>query len=143
MQQNVLNYKNYLNLSQTSAFPLFENIFYPWECLPLIKNFIINIGKNLPKDKYEQIKENVWISKNAEVADSAHIDGPTIIEEGAQIRHCAFIRGSALIGKNSVVGNSSEIKNSILFNNVQMPHFNYVGDSDINHIWAQAQLPQM
>lgn len=133
MQNNSLFYQNFLELSQTIAAKLFEKIYYPWEVLPLIKDFIKETGKNLPKSEYEEIKENVWISKKASVFSSAYIEGPTIIQENAEIRHCAFIRGSALVGENVVVGNSTELKNVILFNNVQVPHFNYVGDSVLGY----------
>lgn len=129
MKENSLFYKNFLDLSQTSAEKLFEEIYYPWEVLPLIKNYIIETGKSLSPSKFDEVKENVWISKNACVSPTACIQGPTIIEENTEVRHCAFIRGSAIIGKNCVVGNSTEVKNSVIFNNVQIPHFNYVGDS--------------
>ena len=129
MKENSLFYKNFLDLSQTSAEKLFEGIYYPWEVLPLIKNYIIEIGKNLSPSKFDEVKENVWISKNAYVSPTVCIQGPTIIEENTEVRHCAFIRGSAIRGKNCVVGNSTEVKNSVIFNNVQIPHFNYVGDS--------------
>lgn len=129
MKENSLFYKNFLDLSQTSAEKLFEEIYYPWEVLPLIKNYIIETGKILSPSKFDEVKENVWISKNACVSPTACIQGPTIIEENTEVRHCAFIRGSAIIGKNCVVGNSTEVKNSVIFNNVQIPHFNYVGDS--------------
>lgn len=129
MKENSLFYKNFLDLSQTSAEKLFEGTYYPWEVLPLIKNYIIEIGKNLSPSKFDEVKENVWISKNAYVSPTVCIQGPTIIEENTEVRHCAFIRGSAIIGKNCVVGNSTEVKNSVIFNNVQIPHFNYVGDS--------------
>lgn len=129
MKENSLFYKNFLDLSQTSAEKLFEEIYYPWEVLPLIKNYIIETGKSLSPSKFDEVKENVWISKNACVSPTACIQGPTIIEENTEVRHCAFIRGSVIIGKNCVVGNSTEVKNSVIFNNVQIPHFNYVGDS--------------
>lgn len=128
-----LNYKNFLDMSHTIAEKIFENITYPWEALPLIKNFIKEVGPTLPKEEYDEIAENVWVSKKATVFPSAHVEGPTIIQENAQIRHCAFIRGSAIIGKNCVVGNSTELKNVILFDNVQVPHFNYVGDSILGY----------
>lgn len=129
MKENSLFYKNFLDLSQTSAEKLFEEIYYPWEVLPLIKNYIIETGKSLSPSKFDEVKENVWISKNACVSPTAFIQAPTIIEENTEVRHCAFIRGSVIIGKNCVVGNSTEVKNSVIFNNVQIPHFNYVGDS--------------
>ena len=102
---------------------------YPWEALADLKNFIIELGKTLPKDEYDSPKENVWIAKDAKVFESAYIGAPCIIDHGAEVRHCAFIRGSAIIGKNSVFGNSCEIKNSIIFDDAQTPHYNYVGDS--------------
>ena len=129
MKENSLFYKNFLDLSQTSAEKLFEGIYYPWEVLPLIKNYVIETGKSLSPSEFDEVKENVWISKNAYVSPTVCIQGPTIIEENTEVRHCAFIRGSAIIGKNCVVGNSTEVKNSVIFNNVQIPHFNYVGDS--------------
>lgn len=121
--------ENYLDLSQTIASEIFSGLTYPWEALPKIKDFILNLGPKLSKDEFEEIKENVWVSKEAVIADSAFIAGPTIICKGTEIRHCAFIRGSVIVGENCVVGNSTELKNTILFNNVQVPHFNYIGDS--------------
>lgn len=129
MKENSLFYKNFLDLSQTSAEKLFEGIYYPWEVLPLIKNYITETGKSLSPSEFDEVKENVWISKNACVSPTAFIQAPTIIEENTEVRHCAFIRGSVIIGKSCVVGNSTEVKNSVIFNNVQIPHFNYVGDS--------------
>lgn len=121
--------ENYLDLSKTIASEIFSGLTYPWEALPKIKDFILNLGPKLPKDEFEEIKENIWVSKEAVIADSAFIAGPTIICKGTEIRHCAFIRGSVIVGENCVVGNSTELKNAILFNNVQVPHFNYIGDS--------------
>lgn len=121
--------ENYLDLSKTIASEIFSGLSYPWEALPKVKDFILNLGPKLPKDEFEEIKENVWVSKEAVIANSAFIAGPTIICKGTEIRHCAFIRGSVIIGENCVVGNSTELKNAILFNNVQVPHFNYIGDS--------------
>lgn len=118
---------------KTIAKKIFENKEYPWEVLPCIKDFIVELGKNLPKEIYDEIKENVWVAKSANVFDSAYIAGPCIIDENAEVRQCAFIRGSAIIGKNVVLGNSCEIKNAILFDNVQVPHFNYVGDSILGY----------
>lgn len=120
-------------LEETIAKDLFEELTYPWEALPLIRDFIIRLGQSLPEDKYEQVKENVWIAKNATVFPSAYINGPAIIDEEAEIRQCAFIRGSAIVGKKAVVGNSTELKNVVLFNNVQVPHYNYVGDSILGY----------
>ena len=127
------DYSNFLDISQTIAKDIFQDITYVWEAIPKIKDFILNIGKTLPKDEYTMVSENVWISKYANISSTAHIEGPTIIQKNAQIRHCAFIRGSAIIGENSVVGNSTELKNCILFNNVQVPHFNYIGDSILGY----------
>ena len=118
-----------LDISKTIAAPLFEGKTYPWEVLPEIKDFIIELGNTLPEDEYEKCGENVWIAKDAKVFPSAYIGSPCIIDHEAEVRHCAFIRGSAIVGKNCVVGNSVELKNVILFDNVQTPHYNYVGDS--------------
>ena len=121
-------FKDNLNLDATIAKDLFKNCDYPWEVLPKIKEFILNLIPNLGDD-YEEVDENVYVHKEAKVAKSACIVGPTIICKGAEIRHCAYIRGSVIVGENSVVGNSTEVKNAIIFNNVQCPHYNYVGDS--------------
>lgn len=118
---------------ETIAKELFEGLTYPWEALPLISDFIIRLGRSLPEDKYEQVKENVWIAKTATVYPSAYINGPAIIDEEAEVRHCAFIRGNAIVGKKAVVGNSTELKNVVLFNCVQVPHYNYVGDSILGY----------
>lgn len=121
------------NMEETIAKDIFDGITYPWEVLPKISEFIVELGKKLPKDEYELRGENVWISKRAKVAPTASITGPVIIDHEAEIRHCAFVRGSAIIGKNAVVGNSTELKNVILFNRVQVPHYNYVGDSILGY----------
>lgn len=120
---------NLYNLEETIAAELFEGAVYPWELLPKISGFIVALGEKLPADKYTQVKEQVWIANSAKVAPTASINGPAIIDEEAEIRHCAFIRGNAIVGKGAVVGNSTELKNVILFNKVQVPHYNYVGDS--------------
>lgn len=117
------------DLSHTIAAPLFEGHVYPWEVLDGIRDFILRLGPTLPEDEFYCPKENVWIARDAEVFDSAYIGAPCIIDHGAHIRHCAFIRESAIVGKNTVVGNSVELKNVILFDNVETPHYNYVGDS--------------
>lgn len=117
------------NLEETIAFSLLEKYTYPWEVLPNIKDFILELGTALPKDKYEEVEEHVWVAKSATVAKSACLTAPCIIDEEAEVRHCAFIRGNAIVGKGAVVGNSTELKNVILFNKVQVPHYNYVGDS--------------
>ena len=122
------NYKELLNLDATIAKELFESVDHPWEVLPLIKEFILKLIPTLG-DEYEEVDENVYVHKEAKVAKSACIQGPTIICKGAEIRHCAYIRGSVIVGEKSVVGNSTEVKNAIIFNNVQCPHYNYVGDS--------------
>lgn len=121
--------ENMLTLEETIAKDLFEGATYPWEVLPKIGDFIVELGKTLPEDKFEQKGDNVWIAKSAIVFPSAYIQGPCIIDEEAEIRHCAFIRGNAIVGKGAVVGNSTELKNVVLFNKVQVPHYNYVGDS--------------
>lgn len=119
----------YFDVNKTMAQFLFDGIEYPWEVLPRIESFILQLGPMLSKDVFDQVGENVWIAKSATVAASASITGPCIIDENTQIRQCAFIRGNAIVGKGAVVGNSCEIKNSILFDEVEVPHFNYVGDS--------------
>ncbi len=121
------------SLEETIAAGIFDGVTYPWEVLPRIKDFIIELGNSLPEDRYEKRGENIWIAKSAKVFESAYINGPCIIDEEAEVRHCAFIRGNAIVGKNSVVGNSTELKNVILFNNVQVPHYNYVGDSILGY----------
>lgn len=122
-----------LDLSKTIAAPLFAGKTYPWEALAEIKDFILALGPTLPKDEYDRVGEDVWIAKDATVFASAYIAGPCIIDHGAELRHCAFVRGSAIVGKHAVVGNSCELKNVVLFDNVQTPHFNYVGDSILGY----------
>lgn len=117
------------DLKETIAGEIFEGVVYPWEVLPKIHDFIIELGKRLPGELYEEKGENIWIAKSATVAPTACLNGPLIVDEDAEIRHCAFIRGNAIVGKGAVVGNSTELKNVILFNKVQVPHYNYVGDS--------------
>ena len=119
-------------LEETIAADLFEGAVYPWELLPKISAFIVELGEKLPKDRYTEVKEHVWVANNATVAPSAFINGPAIIDEEAEVRHCAFIRGNAIVGKGAVVGNSTELKNVILFNKVQVPHYNYVGSITSN-----------
>ncbi|MCM1536185.1 MAG: UDP-N-acetylglucosamine pyrophosphorylase [Clostridium sp.] len=121
--------KNLFNLNETIAAGLFEEDSYPWEALPEIHDFILELGKSLPEDVYEKRGEDIWVAKSAKVAPTACLNGPLIIDEEAEIRHCAFIRGNAIVGKGAVVGNSTELKNVVLFNRVQVPHYNYVGDS--------------
>ena len=124
---------NLFDYSKTIAKPLLESVDYPWEALPKIKDFIIEIGKTLNPEIYEQRGENIWVAKSATVFPSAYLGGPLIICEDAEVRHCAFIRGSAIVGKGAVVGNSTELKNSILFDGVQVPHYNYIGDSILGY----------
>ncbi len=121
------------DFNRTIASVLFEENVYPWDVLPKIHDFITEVGILLSKDEYEQIKENVWVEKSAKVAPTAYIQGPAIIGPEAEIRHCAFIRGNAIIGAKAVVGNSTELKNVILFDRVQVPHYNYVGDSILGY----------
>lgn len=125
--------KDMYDLTKTIAAPLMEKYDYPWEVLPHIEEFIIELGNTLPEAEYEKRGDNIWIAKSAVVAPTACINGPVIICEGAEIRHCAFIRGKAIVGRNAVVGNSTELKNDILFDNVQVPHYNYVGDSILGY----------
>lgn len=125
--------KNLYNLEETIAKELLETVTYPWEALPKIADFIIELGKSLDKEKYEEVEENIWIAKTAKIAPTAYIAPPCIICENAEVRHCAFIRGKAIVGEGAVVGNSTELKNVILFNKVQVPHYNYVGDSILGY----------
>lgn len=124
---------NLYNLEETIAKELLENIAYPWEALAQIEDYIIKLGNTLDPEKYEKKGENIWIAKSAKVMPTAYIQGPAIIGENAEIRHCAFIRGKAIVGNGAVVGNSTELKNVILFNKVQVPHYNYVGDSILGY----------
>ena len=124
---------NLFDLKETIAQNLLEKYEYPWEVLPNIENFIIELGNTLSKDEYIQKENNVWIHKTAKVYDSAYIGGNCIICKDAEVRHCAFIRKNAIIGEGTVVGNSTELKNVILFNKVQVPHYNYVGDSILGY----------
>lgn len=128
-----LTVKKLYTLDQTIAKDIFEGVTYPWEVLPKISSFILELGKTLSEDDYEKRGENVWIAKSAKVAPTAFINGPAIIGKDAEIRHCAFIRGNAIVGEGAVVGNSTELKNVILFNKVQVPHYNYVGDSVLGY----------
>ena len=120
-------------LEETIAKPLFDGVTYPWEVLPKISAFILELGAGLSPEEYEKRGENIWIAKSAKVAPTAFINGPAIIGKDAEVRHCAFIRGNAIVGEGAVVGNSTELKNVILFNKVQVPHYNYVGDSILGY----------
>lgn len=130
---NECKISNLYNLDETIAKKIFNGCEYPWEVLPKIKDFIIELGQTLSLEEYNKIGENIWIAKSATVAPTAYINGPTIIGKNAEIRHCAFIRGNAIVGEGCVVGNSTELKNVILFNKVQVPHYNYVGDSILGY----------
>lgn len=125
--------KDLYNLDETIAAELFADVTYPWEALPKIKDFILNLGKMLSPDVYEKRGEDIWVAKSAKVAPTACLNGPLIVDEEAEIRHCAFVRGSVIVGKGAVVGNSTELKNVVLFNKVQVPHYNYVGDSILGY----------
>lgn len=120
---------NLYNLEETIAGEYLKRFTYPWEALKGISDFIKELGPTLDPEVFEQIGDDIWVAKSAKVARTASLNGPLIIDEEAEIRHCAFIRGSAIVGKGSVVGNSTELKNDIIFNSVQVPHYNYVGDS--------------
>ena len=124
---------NLYDLTQTIAKELFDGKTFPWEVLPEISKFIVALGETLDESVYEKRGENIWVAKSATVAPTACINGPCIIDEEAEIRHCAFIRGNAIVGKGAVVGNSTELKNVVLFNKVQVPHYNYVGDSVLGY----------
>lgn len=125
--------ENLFTLKETIARDIFEGVRYPWEVLPRIGSFILSLGPSLDEEEYDRLDGGIWIAKSAEVAPTAHIDGPAIIGKDAQVRHCAFIRGNAIVGEGAVVGNSTELKNVILFNKVQVPHYNYVGDSILGY----------
>ena len=124
---------NLYNLDETIAKDLFEGATYPWEVLPKISAFILQLGSTLSEEEYEKIGEDIWIARSATVAPTAYIHGPAIIGKNAEVRHCAFIRGNAIVGEGAVVGNSTELKNVVLFNKVQVPHYNYVGDSILGY----------
>lgn len=125
--------KELYSLEHTLAKPMLEKYTYPWEALAEIGDFILALGATLSSDEYDKIGENVWVAKSAKVAPTAYINGPAIIGKEAEVRHCAFIRGNALVGDGAVVGNSTELKNVILFDKVQVPHYNYVGDSILGY----------
>ena len=125
--------ENLYDLNETIARELFEGAVYPWEVLPKISVFILELGAALSEEEYEKRAEDVWVAKSAVVAPTAYIHGPAIIGKNAEVRHCAFIRGNAIVGEGAVVGNSTELKNVVLFNKVQVPHYNYVGDSILGY----------
>ena len=122
-----------LDLKETMAAELFEGKTYPWEVLPEIRDFILKLGKTLDPDEYEYREGDIWIAKSAKIAPTACINGPAIIGKDTEVRHCAFIRGNAIVGEDCVVGNSTELKNVVLFNCVQVPHYNYVGDAVLGY----------
>ncbi len=130
---NEFTIKNLYDTTYTLAADLFESAVYPWELLGKIHDYILSLGATLSFEKFDHPSETVWIAKNATVAPTASITGPCIIDEEAEVRHCAFIRGNAIVGKGAVVGNSTELKNVILFDKVQVPHYNYVGDSVLGY----------
>ena len=130
---NNITISDLYNLDETIAAKLFEGATYPWEVLPRIRDFILELGSTLPEDIFEKRGEDIWVAKSAKVALTACLNGPLIIDEEAEVRHCAFVRGSAIVGRGAVVGNSTELKNVVLFNKVQVPHYNYVGDSILGY----------
>lgn len=130
---NSITVSELYDLRETIAASLFEGAVYPWEVLPKIHDYIIELGKSLPRDIFEERGEHIWVAKSAKIAPTACLNGPLIVDEDAEIRHCAFVRGSAIVGKGAVVGNSTELKNVVLFNRVQVPHYNYVGDSVLGY----------
>jgi len=125
----MIEIKDLFDLDKTIARELFIGKTYPWEVLAPLSDFILALGPTLPKESFTHIGEDIWVAKDAVVAPSASLKGPLIIDAGAEIRQCAFIRGSVIVGKGTVVGNSTELKNTLLFDQVQVPHYNYVGDS--------------
>ena len=125
--------KELYDLTHTAARPLLEKTEYPWEALAGIGEFILELGGTLSPEEYDHPAEDVWVAKDATVFATAYIKGPCIIGRGTEVRQCAFIRGNALVGEHCVVGNSTELKNVILFDNVQVPHYNYVGDSILGY----------
>ena len=126
---NAVTIKELYDLSHTEAKPLMEQYTYPWEVLPHIGEFIVKLGESLPKEEYTEVAEHVWVHKTAKVFAAAYLAGPAIIGAETEVRQCAFVRGNALVGKGCVIGNSKELKTVIIFDNVQVPHYNYVGDS--------------
>lgn len=128
-----LRIENLLDVSKTIAADIFTGLTYPWEALPKISEFIMQLGSTLPEELYEKRSEDIWIAKSARIAPTAYLHGPLIICEDAEVRHCAFIRGSAIVGRGAVIGNSTELKNCIIFECAQVPHYNYIGDSILGY----------
>ena len=133
MSMESIRIENMYDLNETIAAEIFEGKTYPWEVLPLIKEFIVKLGNTLDPAEYDKIGEDIWVAKSAKIAPTVALNGPCIIGKDAEVRHCAFIRGNAIVGEGAVVGNSTELKNVILFNKVQVPHYNYVGDSVLGY----------
>ena len=133
MKKSEMKIKDLYSLDHTMAKSLLEQFEYPWEALAHIGEYVEELGESLSKNEYMNPAKGIWIHKSAKVAPTAGIIGPVIIGPEAEVRHCAFIRGKVIIGANAVVGNSSELKNVILFDNVQVPHYNYVGDSILGY----------
>ena len=131
--RELLRAERLFDMNRSIAAAIFEGKGYPWEVLPEIGEFVVRLGQSLSEDEYERAGKDIWIARDAVIAPTVSITGPVIIDHEAELRHCAFIRGKAVIGKNCVVGNSVEIKNAILFDNAQVPHFNYVGDSVLGY----------
>lgn len=131
--EQMLSPKNIFDADHLAIFGIFDGCIYPWEALPKIADCIRSYAETLSADEYDNPAPEVWISKKAEVAPTAFIKGPCVIEEGAEVRHCAYIRGSVYVGKGAVVGNSTELKNAVLSDGVQVPHYNYVGDSILGY----------
>lgn len=125
--------KEIVDLNYTISKDIFKDVKYIWEVLPKIKNFILELGETLDKENYTKLEDNIWIGKNVNISNLSTIKGPCIIDDNTEIRPGAYIRGNVIIGKNVVIGNSTEIKNSIIFDNAQIPHFNYVGDSILGY----------
>ena len=133
MSMESIRIENMYDLKETIAAEIFEGKTYPWEVLPFIKEFIVKLGNTLDPEEYDKIGEDIWVAKSAKIAPTVALNGPCIIGKDAEVRQCAFIRGSAIVGEGAVVGNSTELKNVILFNKVQVPHYNYVGDSVLGY----------
>ena len=129
MKKEEMKITELYDLTHTLASDYLKQFTYPWEALADLSDFIIELGNSLDPEEYEKRGENIWVHKTAKVFDSAYLHGPVIVGKDAEVRHCAFIRGKAIVGEGAVVGNSTELKNAVLFNKVQVPHYNYVGDS--------------
>ena len=131
---DAIRVKDLFDLGHTRAAQMLAGCEYPWEALSQIKDTVLAVGRSLPQDRYDHPAEDVWIAKSASVAQTATIIGPCVIGEETEVRPGAFLRGSILVGDGAVVGNSTELKNCILFDGVQVPHYNYVGDSILGHL---------